>query len=945
MLKRIFFIIFLLTFSKNLFAFKIVDPKDRFKTIETQNFYIHYPDRLKDIAIYISEKSEFYREQIQKYIKYAPSEKTQIVILDYSDFLDGLTTVLPENRIYLNLTPPHFKSTLGEFINYIDTVLAHEYLHVVVMDANAGHSKILRKIFGKPAIPFENPSAIPFFIFIAPPNVFLPKWWHEGFATYGEGFFTGKGRLNSTLIKSYLRLSVKEGNLPKIDELNGDSYKFPKGNTPYLWGGVFFEYVAKKYGFDKISDLIDEHASNLPYIINRVPIRHFGSDYSALYEKAINDLIREKKEEIEGLMRQTITTSQSLKLIYDEIESFDVDLKAGILAVDTYSPHMGHRLIGINLSDYKEIFNIEKTSFSENIKLTDKGVYFTQLIFKSPSNIKQDLFFYEFKNKKISRLTFNKRVKEFVLNNEKIILISKDGPHEKIIEIDKDRSEREIFSEKGFSLSHISLSPDGKSLLFIAKDLEGHYFLNLLEVENKKLSTIFSSSLVIAYPFFSQNLNDIYFVSNLDDVFNLYKINLNSKNIKKLTHLLDGMLNPKAVGDFIYFLSPTSSGYTLSYLKVNDLLENEISFPLQNLPPKRLEELIAKDSPFIEQEYSPLSSIYPKFFLPFFLSDPEGGVFGILTANQDVLGRHTYYAEIDLGLESNNLYHRFKYINESFEPTLMLQSYSYPIFYSKINGSYDFWEREDGLSLSSSLPIRIKKTKVIAGIELLKKSSFYRYRFDYFEGNKNSLFLEINYNDTKKYPLSPGTAKGASFSLKHNQYLDALNSHIKGYETVLSSSFLTPLFLEPNKKILGFYLNLGLSNETRTAQNAFQIGGPPDPLNRFPLRGYGQRFSQGSYVTTATLEYKEPLTYLYKGFGTKPLFLEKLYGSVFIDAGEVWDKDRSFKLDELKSAIGLELKLDITLGYWAKLTPALGITKGLTGDGIWQVYFNVYQNF
>ena len=79
-----------------------------------------------------------------------------------------------------------------------------------------------------------------------------------------------------------------------------------------------------------------------------------------------------------------------------------------------------------------------------------------------------------------------------------------------------------------------------------------------------------------------------------------------------------------------------------------------------------------------------------------------------------------------------------------------------------------------------------------------------------------------------------------------------------------------------------------------------------------------------------------------RGLGTIPAFLEKTHGALFVDAGKVWDSNASLQQDNVRVGAGVELRADLTLGYWVKVTPALGFAHGFNQGGENQVYFTVY---
>jgi outer membrane protein assembly factor BamA len=93
------------------------------------------------------------------------------------------------------------------------------------------------------------------------------------------------------------------------------------------------------------------------------------------------------------------------------------------------------------------------------------------------------------------------------------------------------------------------------------------------------------------------------------------------------------------------------------------------------------------------------------------------------------------------------------------------------------------------------------------------------------------------------------------------------------------------------------------------------------------------------------VEYRFPISYLLRGFSTAPVFLDRLHGALFMDAGETWDTRTSFRGSNILYSAGAEIRFDVTLGYWLNVTPAIGYAHGFDKKfGIDQVYFMMYTN-
>ena len=168
------------------------DTSFRFSTIETEHFSIHFHQGLDDLAQKSALIAEGIHGPLTRQFNWEPREKTQMVLIDDTDFTNGFATALPYNTIYIQTVPPSIDMTIGEYEDWLRMLIIHEYSHILTMDTARGYSEVMRGIFGKPLPPFD-PFSFLFFLAAAPPNMFLPSWWHEGMATWGETEFTSAG--------------------------------------------------------------------------------------------------------------------------------------------------------------------------------------------------------------------------------------------------------------------------------------------------------------------------------------------------------------------------------------------------------------------------------------------------------------------------------------------------------------------------------------------------------------------------------------------------------------------------------------------------------------------------------------------------------------------------------------------------------------------------------
>ena len=127
-----------------------LDPGFRFRTKETAHFSIHYHQGLEDTAERAALIAERSHVLLSNALGWTPAGKTQLVLTDSVDLANGFASVLPYNLIYVYTVPPLPGMDIGQYEDWLGTVITHEYAHILTMDASRGYSSLMRKVFGKP---------------------------------------------------------------------------------------------------------------------------------------------------------------------------------------------------------------------------------------------------------------------------------------------------------------------------------------------------------------------------------------------------------------------------------------------------------------------------------------------------------------------------------------------------------------------------------------------------------------------------------------------------------------------------------------------------------------------------------------------------------------------------------------------------------------------------
>jgi len=158
------------------------DPRYQWLTVDTPHFEIHFHQGEYRFAAKVARIAEEAHARLSPLLDHQPSERTQIVLTDDTDFANGSATPLFYDLVHGYAATPDPRSTISDFDDWVAELINHEYTHILHLDTVLGVPAAANSIFGKIGIP----------------NGAQPPWVIEGMAVMAESEVSAAGRVRAS---------------------------------------------------------------------------------------------------------------------------------------------------------------------------------------------------------------------------------------------------------------------------------------------------------------------------------------------------------------------------------------------------------------------------------------------------------------------------------------------------------------------------------------------------------------------------------------------------------------------------------------------------------------------------------------------------------------------------------------------------------------------------
>jgi hypothetical protein len=953
------------------------DPELVWHSLETPHFRITYYSGEAEIAQHVADLVEAIHQRLTPAVGWAPSERTEIVLTDQTDSANGSATALPYDAIRLFVTAPDDLSPLGDYDDWYQELITHEYTHILHLDHIHGIPAIINRLIGKNLAP----------------NQVNPHWLLEGLAVYEESARTSGGRLRSSQWNMWMRADILEDNIAPLDVFSNTPRRWPQGNIWYLYGSFFMLWVAETYGEESIRRMIDDYGGQpVPYGINRSIKRATGVTFEQMYPSFIATLKREYGQQAEAIRARGLREGTRLttggntaehprwiprgawkgregELLYYRD---DQNSRTGLYAVPLIRDSSG-RVIGARERDRELLIRTSgaaSVSFEPDGSAVFNSVDFTNNLFafydlfelksglKSPSGMEAN------------RTRLSQGYRAFDPD------VSPDGRRVVFAANHRGTTYLEIADLSPRGLAHTRTlvqgasfdqaftprwSPDNRHVAYSSWTKGGYRDIRIVDTRDGSFVEVTHDRGIDADPVYSPDGKTLYFSSDRTAVMNVFAYDVEGKTLKQVTNVINGAYQADVSPDgrTLLYLGYTCQGFDVFAMPIDPSNFLDAPAPLEDRPPP---PPLPPHHDYPIHPYNPLYTLAPRNYTGSIGPGNFGYQATVTAAAQDISGHHSFQLSLTQAFSQPEFQPSFQYtygglwVDLSFSAFRVVnpQSSGYSI------GAYEpTWiEEETAISTgvshtwnrafdSQSFALSYTFGRIAANLPFpASGASPYAQPTLPTLGLNALLHLGWSYSNAESYTWSIGNERGLELGVGFDVADAAIGSQFSGYDATLNLATYFPMPWARHH-VLGLHASTGISGGGYLGEQLFYVGGMVDyPLidtvlysatnGSFALRGYPVLAEAGSDYALFNAEYRFPIVNVDRGISTLPVFMNRVSGALFVDYGSAFSDAASA---EFKTGTGAELWLEFALGYSIPFFFRAGFARGWASEGIDKLYF------
>ena len=890
------------------FAATRYDPRFRFRTISTPRFDIHYHQGEDRLAQRLAAIAEQVAAQTDKVLGPATG-RVQVILVDQDDLSNGWATPVPYNTIEITAARPDADSVIGNVDDWLRLVFTHEYVHIVHLSRARGWIGGLRRVFGR--MPLLHP------------NLYQPVWQIEGLATWQESAQTRQGRVTAGDFRVFLHAAAAQNRLEPLDRASSRIVDWPSGATPYLYGAYFHQYLANRYGAPAVERLIDETSRRLPYLGTRA--------YDKVFGRSLGSLWSEFERSIESPATSSTTARRLTRHGFAVTGPMFTDDRRVLYSVA--NPHGFPSLMELDIATGRSR-TVTTRFFGEQVTVAGDVAIFDQLEVIRDVGLQADLYEVQLQDAGTRRLTFGARAADPDVSpdGKRLVFIIHAADRRQLalasLPLARVSTPATLVSAADVDFAAPRWSPDGTSIVAERRERGGPSQIVIVDAQTGAVRTIVAQGRN-ARPIWTPDGASVLFASSNDEQpFQIFSVSIASGAVQKLEGTGWSAQSPALTPDgrTLVFVGYTLDGYDLFSMPLASA-----RWSASTIEAARAQPVTARETdPLPSRPYSPLPTALPRFWTPIIESDAGELVAGAATGSADALGRHSYGIEAGWVITRSHPDWQMSYAYDRWRPT----------FYAFAADDVDPWRGGERRTLEASIGMLLPSRRVRSTQTVLLEVHGSSERFacpatggdcdvdDGLRVRRNSIRTGVSYDAARTFGYSISREEGGRVVTT----LEAIRSPSFGDAASVSATLDARGYQRvwPRHAVVAMRAAGASSWGDRSARPLFSASGNDARSTGFAfgtnaiglLRGVGDDRVLGTRAAVINVDYRVPLAHPERGLGTIPVLLKALHAAVFADAASAW-ADR-FRSSDVHYSIGLEVSMDVVLGYVAPVTFTAG---------------------
>lgn len=585
----------------------------QWQTIHTEHFNVHYSQENADWARSAANELEIVRSKVLEQQNRALDEAVDVVVFDPLNAANGFALPVSNKPLMaLFTTPPQSDTVISNNSGWQQLLVLHEYIHLVHL-AQPTRSKWrqeLRNIWDLYDITHSE----------------MPRWVAEGYATLLESKMTGRGRLFDNYSEAILIEFAQQGALPRYDQLNSTDGGFMAGSMAYLMGARFLAWLEKNYSEQTLDAVWTRMQGVKQREFDDAFEGVFGDSASKLYRRFIAEYTYQamSKERSEQSLTSELwlaldhyasgpalsPNSEQLAVVERDqdgktqlkLYSTEDNLKAAeefnqeqqeLLADDPKD--VADKPPKVFQRKQKQVLNqINRAGIQNPQWLNDDVLYFSA--YSNVDNIDNqrisDIFSWDTQTGEVTKLTDLAGLRRFSIadNGQTLYGEQVKGGYSELVRVDLQTGQAQPLFEKSLATvyDYPVVSPNQQQLAFLKTEFNHNWQLYIQDIDGQKSIAVPMPKgyQYLSQPSWSADGKQLYFVAGLAQATDIYRYDLTTQRLFKLTQGQQAVANPLALsdGDLLYF-SISSDGPDIMQLQVNNNEEEITDFATNSIAP------------------------------------------------------------------------------------------------------------------------------------------------------------------------------------------------------------------------------------------------------------------------------------------------------------------------------------------------------------------------